>query len=577
MQKTWNLLPKAPEDFFRTQIEFSPIIAQLLFNRGLVTKSEIEHFLHSELHLKNYDPWLFRNMEAAIVLTIDHIKRGSKIVICGDYDADGVSASALMYEALRTLKAKVDVWIPSRFGEGYGLNNTIISELKEQDVKLIITVDNGIRAKQEIAYAQFLGLDVIVTDHHAAPPTSEDLPNCLIVNPILKEETYPFKYLCGAGVAYKFAQALIERSTLASDDKEKLITSLVDVAAIGTISDCVSLLGENRIIVRQGLEVINSKPRLGITELAKVANLTPGEISEWNISWQITPRLNASGRLDHATAAYQLLVTKSVEEAKQLATSLQEKNIARQKITEEMVEAAAAIITKEQENEKLLIVLSPDLRGEEKSWSEGVIGLVAGRLTERFGRPCFVICLSEGNIKGSGRSIEQYNIGASLEIGKDYLSRYGGHAMACGFTVKDQASLESFVQVMREEAKRQLENTNLAPTISIDSEIAIDQLNDTLVEELEKFVPYGEDNPEPCFVSYNVSIHDIMIMGADKRHIKFRFGDVWAIAFGRAEEYKDLKIGDRVDVVYTVGFNIFNNRRSVQLKIVDLRPVQQYE
>lgn len=571
MKKNWQLLPKAPEDFFDTHKELSPVITQLLFNRNLTTDLEINHFFQPEFNLKNYDPWLFRNMEAAVVFTVNHIKQGSKIVICGDYDADGVSASALLSEALRTLKANVDVWIPSRFGEGYGLNNTIISELKEQDVKLIITVDNGIRAKQEIAYAQFLGIDVIVTDHHAGPINSVDLPDCLVINPILKEETYPFKYLCGAGVAYKFAQALIDRSTLEQSDKEKLLTSLVDLAAIGTISDCVSLLAENRIIVRQGLEAINRKPRLGVSELIRIANLTPGEITEWNISWQITPRLNASGRLGHATAAYQLLVTKSAEEATGLARDLQEKNTARQKITEEMVEEAVALINKEQSSEQILIVLSPDLRGEKKSWSEGVIGLVAGRLVERFGRPCFVICLSEDTIKGSGRSIEQYNIGVSLEAGKNYLSRYGGHAMACGFTVKDEVSLKSFIKVMREEAREKLKGIDLSPILLIDAELLIDQLSDKLVEELGKFVPYGENNPEPRFVSFNVVIHDKMIIGSDKRHIKFRFGDIWAIAFGRAEEYKDYNIGDRVDIVYVATFNIFNNRRSIQLRIIDLR------
>lgn len=577
MSKTWKLLPRAPEEFFYIHTELSPVVTQLLFNRGLRTMSEIEHFFHPELHLKNYDPWLFQNMESAISLTINHIKQGNKIVVCGDYDADGVSASALLSETLRTLKACVEVWIPSRFGEGYGLNNTIISEFKEQDIKLVITVDNGIRAHQEIVYAQTLGIEVIVTDHHTGPPSTDDLPPCLIVNPILSEETYPFRYLCGAGVAYKFAQALIQKSTLSRNDKEKLLINLVDLAAIGTISDCVSLLGENRVIVRRGLEMINRKPRLGIAELMKVANLTPGEITGWNVGWQITPRLNASGRLSHATAAYQLLVTTSVEEAKKLAADLQEKNIARQKITEAMVETAVDLIIKEQGNEKLLIVLSPDLRGEEQTWSEGVIGLVAGRLTERFGRPCFVICSSEGAIKGSGRSIEQYNIGASLEAGKTYLSRYGGHAMACGFTVKDQSCLELFIHAMREEAKHKLKGINLSPTLWIDSELTVDQLTDVFVETLEKFAPYGEDNPEPYFVSYNVIINDIMIMGTDKRHIKFLIGNVWAVAFGRAEEYQDYKIGDRIDLVYTVSFNIFNNRRSVQLRVVDLRSVQQYE
>lgn len=570
MKKSWQLLPKAPDDFFDAHKDLPPVITQLLFNRSLITDSEINHFLYPESYLKNYDPWLFRNMEAAIALTVNHIKQGNRIVVCGDYDADGVSASALLSETLRTLKANVEVWIPSRFGEGYGLNNTIISELKEKNVTLIITVDNGIRAKQEIAYAQFLGIDVIVTDHHAGPPTSADLPSCLIINPILKEETYPFKYLCGAGVAYKFAQALIDRSTLGESDKEKLLTSLVDLAAIGTVSDCVSLLAENRNIVRQGLEAINRKPRLGITELSRVAKLTPGEITAWNISWQITPRLNASGRLGHASAAYELLVTKSAEEATKLALDLQKKNLLRQKITEEIVQAATALINQEQTEEKLLFVLSPDLRGQTDSWSEGVIGLVAGRLVERFGRPCFVICLSEGTIKGSGRSIEKYDIGRSLEEGKQYLSRYGGHRMACGFTANNQSDLISFITAMKACAHAQLSGIDLRPVLKIETEIEVKDLSEELINQIAAFAPFGEDNPEPYFLSRRLIIQDILIMGSEKNHIKFKIGGIWALAFGRAEEYGQYQIGEMVDIIYTVGINIFNGRHEVQLKIVDL-------
>ncbi|HRH32888.1 MAG TPA: single-stranded-DNA-specific exonuclease RecJ [bacterium] len=574
MKKNWLVLPKAPVEFIEQLTDVSPVVAQLLFNRGLITQEQIEIFLEPEIHSKIYDPLMFRNMEAALTLTIDHIKKGSKIVICGDYDADGVTSSAIMTEILRTLKANVDVWIPSRFGEGYGLNKKIISELQEGDVKLIITVDNGIRAKEEIAYAKTLGIDVIVTDHHSGPASLDDLPDCLIINPILKEESYPFKYLCGAGVAYKFASALIHSSTLPIESKQELISRIIDLAAIGTISDCVSLLGENRLIAKEGLEKINAKPRLGLVELMKVANLTPGEISEWNISWQITPRLNVAGRLGTATSAYELLISSSVEEARVLAEELNEKNSARQKITEEIVNAAAEQIIKSQMNEKLLVALSPDLRGEAGEWSEGVIGLVAGRLVERFSKPCFVISYSEGKVKGSGRSIEQYDLGASLEIGKEYLERYGGHKMACGFTVKSKEDLEPFINSVRQAANEKLELEDLSPILRLDVELTLNEVTENLLEQFEKFIPYGQDNPEPKFLSKNIMIEDSMIMGLDKRHIKFRLGGLWGVAFGKAEEYKEYQIGQHIDIAYTVGFNVFNNRRDVQLKIIDVRPSQ---
>lgn len=571
MSKQWQLLPAAPQKFREAQSTFSPIIVQLLFNRGLVTQAEISDFFTPESRQKEYSPWLFQNMEAAIELTIQHIKQGNLIVICGDYDADGVSASALLSDTLRLLKAKVDVWIPSRFGEGYGLNNKIVSELHSQGAKLIITVDNGIRARAEITYAQSLGIDVIVTDHHMGSPRVEDWPDCLIINPILPGETYPFRYLCGAGVAYKFAQALIDRSTLTIEDKDKILASLIDLAAIGTISDCVSLLGENRLLAQQGLDRINQKPRLGVAELSKVVKLPAGEINEWNISWQITPRLNASGRLGHASAAYELLVTRSDEEAQKLALDLNEKNIMRQQITEEIVNTAVEIIKQEQMNEKILIVLSPDLRDENGIWSEGVIGLVAGRLVERFGKPCFVICLSEGMIKGSGRSIEQYDIGASLEEGKQYLARYGGHKMACGFTVNNQTDLKSFISVMKASAAVQLQGVDLRPVLKIEAEVQLQDVTEDLIDAVAAFAPYGEDNPEPRFMSRALIIQDNIIMGSDKRHIKFRVDGMWALAFGRADEYKEYRIGDVIDIVYTVGINIFNGRREIQLKIIDLK------
>lgn len=574
MKKNWLVLPKAPVEFIEQLTDVSPVVAQLLFNRGLTSQEQIEIFLVPEIHSKNYDPLMFRNMEAALTLTIDHIKKGNSIVICGDYDADGVTSSAIMTETLRTLKANVDVWIPSRFGEGYGLNKKIISELQEGDVKLIITVDNGIRAKEEIAFAKTLGIDVIVTDHHTGPASLDDLPDCLIINPILKEESYPFKYLCGAGVAYKFASALIHSSTLPVESKQDLISRIIDLAAIGTISDCVSLLGENRLIAKEGLEKINAKPRLGLVELMKVANLIPGEISEWNISWQITPRLNVAGRLGTATSAYQLLISSSVEEARALAEELNEKNSARQKITEEIVNDAAEQIIKNQMNEKLLVALSPDLRGEVGEWSEGVIGLVAGRLVERFSKPCFVISSSKGKVKGSGRSIEQYDLGASLEVGRDYLERYGGHKMACGFTVKSKEDLEPFINSVRQAANEKLASEDLLPILRLDTELLITEVTENLLEQFEKFIPYGQDNPEPKFLSKNIMIEDSMIMGLDKRHIKFRLGGLWAVAFGKAEEYKEYQIGQCIDIAYTVGFNVFNNRRDVQLKIIDVRPSQ---
>jgi single-stranded-DNA-specific exonuclease len=569
MNKKWKLFETAPHELAPSLDNLHPIVGRLLYNRGLRSAEQIDYFLHPD---KELDPFLFADMQAAVELTVKHIKALNRIVICGDYDADGVSSSAIMCETLRALSAKVEVWIPSRFGQGYGLSREIVQELKDQGFSLIITVDNGIRAKAEAEFAQSLGMDIIITDHHAGPPTREEEPQCLLIDPILEHENYPFKYLCGAGVAYKFASALIASSTLSQEEKENLKNKIIDLAAIGTIADCVTLLGENRLLASRGLAAINRRPRLGIRELAKVAGIS-GELDAWNVSWQITPRLNVAGRLDHANTAYQLLMTKDGDEARSIAGELNQRNIERQTMTKTIVEEACLEIEANQLNEKLLIAISPNVLDEGKvGWNEGVIGLAAGRLAEKYSRPCFVITRSEGVIKGSGRSVEQFNLVDALEAGKEQLSRYGGHKMACGFTLKSLADLDDFVLKVKAQAEQDLKGVDLSPILMIDAEIEISQINDELIEAVNLFKPFGQDNPEPKFMSRS-ALDEIIIMGKDKTHIKFRFGRCWALAFGRAEELSHLKTGDIIDFVYTVGFNEFNGRREAQLKIVDLKIV----
>ncbi len=573
MAKKWQLYPLAPADFIAQFSQWSPVIAQLLYNRGLTSKAAIINFFNPDLILTTSSPFLFRYVKAAVELVVKHLKASHKIVICGDYDADGVSAAAIMASGLKILGAQVEVWIPTRFGQGYGLNKSIIDELKINNFSLIITVDNGIRAKEEIAYAKTLGLDIIVTDHHKGPLQEEDLPDCLIVDPILETENYPFKYLSGAGVAYKFISALVEMSTLNPEDKIKLQRKFLDLACVGTIGDCVSLLGENRLIVKEGLKIINHRPRLGLRELMKVANISPGDLTEWHLGWQIIPRLNVAGRLDHANAAYKLLTTDLVEEARTLAAELNYKNSERQKMTDLIVEQASQTIIKEQSEQEILIVVAPDIAHQgNSSWSEGVIGLAAGRLVEKFAKPCLVITKSEGQIKGSGRSVVDLDIVSVLENSQQWLSRYGGHKIACGFTLKDEQSLGFFIAEVKNYVKEKLAGLDLTPVLKIDAKLDIKEVADELVEQVLSFSPFGQDNPEPIFLS-RATIQEIMIMGKDKTHLKLLMNGKWALAFGRAEELKDLQINEIIDVVYTVCFNVFNGRREAQLKIIDLAPV----
>lgn len=571
MAKQWRVASAAPSDFL-SDIELPAIARQLLYNRGIRSKEAAELFLNPELaDKKEYDPFLFKNMAAAVDLIIEHIKKQNKIAVCGDYDADGVSSSAIITETLSCVKGMCEVWIPSRFGQGYGLNNEIVDELKAKGFSLIITVDNGIRSKNEVAYAKSLGLDIIVTDHHEGPPDDTDLPDCLIINPILRKEAYPFKYLCGAGVAFKVAMALLSKSKLPVVDQEKLLERLAMLAGIGTIADCVPLVGENRLLAKRGLELLNLKPRLGIRALMEVAGISLGEVTEWSVSWQLTPRLNVAGRLAHANAAYQLLVTTDPNEAKSIAKDLHTKNAERQALTAEIVQAAIAEIEKTQRDKKILFAISPNVRDEKLSgWNEGVIGLAAGRLSEKYARPAVVITRSEGKIKGSGRSIEQFNLVDILEIGKEHLERYGGHKMACGFSVKDLDNLDPFITKAHHFADQTLQPEDLTPVLYIDAVAPLPEVSDDFIEVVERFSPFGTDNPEPLFQASDV-VQEIVLMGKDKNHIKFRCGKLWALGFNRAAEWKNIAVGQTIDFVYTVGFNIFNGRREPQLKIVDLR------
>ena len=573
MSNRWELMPVIKDDFIKQNPEYDKIILQLLANRNLIEKQDIINFFNPD-KASLADPFLFKDMSSAVALVIRHIKAQNLIIIYGDYDADGVTATAVLVEILNILHAKTSIYIPARITEGYGLNKKAIEALARDGAKLIITVDNGIRNKPEAAYAKSLGLDLIVTDHHEPPPDKNDWPDCLIINP-KADSSYPFRFLAGVGVAFKFAKALIESSKLNSDLKIKIEEKVLDLVAIGTVADLVSLIGENRILVKQGLEIINQRKRLGINELIKASKINSNgdrEIKAWQIGWQIGPRLNSAGRMDHANTAYELLITKDKKEAARIAEKLNEKNQARQKITEEIFEAAKKMIEEKMLNDKILIVVAPDSGGKEKlAWPEGVMGLVAGRLCEKYSRPALVITKFDKEIKGSGRSINEFNIIQAIEELSEHLEKFGGHAAACGFTLKSKEDLAEFTEKIKAAALKKLSGVELAPKILIEAEIDLAEINDELVLALEKFEPYGEENEKPKFLNRGAMIMDKTSMGLSGQHIKFRFGAFQAVSFNRAENFKDFKIGDKVDLAYYLEFNEFNGRRSVQMKIVDMK------
>lgn len=583
MEKIWQFYPKFPEKILEENSDKNQFILQLLYNRGLKTKEDFAWFFDLA-SLDFFDPFLFNDMEKAIDLIISHIKLGNKIMIYGDYDADGVTSAALLYDVFSVFKAKVDFYLPDRVSEGYGLNKTAIEEIKKEDFKLIITVDNGIRNKEEVDYAKGLGLDIIVTDHHTLPEKREDLPNCLVINPADEKSSYPFRYLAGVGVAFKLASALIKKSKLEDKDKERLICKSLDLVALGTVADMVPLLGENRLMVKKGLEALNETKRFGLQELIKISGLS-GNLNSYNIGFQLGPRLNAASRIKHANSALNLLIVKDEQEAKNLAEELNNRNSERQKVTEELMSSAESQINPEN-IEKIIIVKN----SKEDAWNEGVIGLVAGKLSEKYYRPSVVIAKTSEVFedehgqkkeiyKGSGRSIEGFNLVEALEENKDILYKYGGHPMAGGFSIIGDHNMLLFVDRLRERADKILDEKTLTPKIKIDLELDFEDINDLLIEGLEEMAPFGQSNPAPKMASFDVKIIDVVKMGNEGQHIKFRFLDdkknslknFWGISFGGTKKYSELSIGDRVSVVYNLEFNNFNGNRDIQLKIVDIK------
>ena len=571
-----------PNDFRDAHLEVNPLILQLLYNRGIKEKEDLKWFLSDRADF--LDPFLFNNMEKVVELIIHHIKEKNKILIYGDYDADGVTSVALLHDIFTTFKAQVDFYLPDRVSEGYGLNKPALDEIKKDGFSLVITVDNGIRNKEEVAYAKSLGLDIIITDHHAYPEKKEDLPDCLIINPADSSSGYPFRFLAGVGVAFKVASALIDKSKLEEEYKQPLKERCLDLAVIGTISDMVPLVGENRLIAKEGLVALNKTKRAGLLELVKVSG-SNNELNSFNVGFQLGPRLNAASRIKHANSALNLLISKDIHEAETLAQDLNDKNIERQKITEEVLAAAESQIN--QDNLPEIIVVKDF---SDKSWNEGVVGLVAGKLTEKYYRPVLVIVKTEEKAiaddgqeyflyKGSGRSVEEFNLVEALENSKDFLYKYGGHPMAGGFSALSEENTFAFIDHIGKLAKEKLAGTSLVPKIKVDSEINFSEIDDSLVELLEKMSPFGQNNTVPKFASFNVKIIDISKMGFDNQHIKIKFlnhdardmRSFWGISFGGAERYSHLNIGDNVDIVYSIEFNIFNGRKDIQFKIIDIK------
>lgn len=547
---------------------YPPIIQQVLFNRGMATPEKAVAFLDASITFDT-NPFQMKGMRAAVDRIRTALEQDQPIAVYGDYDVDGVTATALLVQVLEALGGKVRGYIPNRFEEGYGLNNDALSSLAGEGVRLVISVDCGIRSPNEALHARGIGLDLIISDHHQPSGT---LPEALaVLDPKQEGDAYPDKDLAGVGVTYKLAEALL--MDIAQTDLAYAVNldDYLDLVALGTVADLVPLKGENRALVRKGLENIHETKRQGLYSLANTAGTDLRKADAHTIGFTLGPRLNASGRLDSALASLDLLMTKDVTEAGNLALKLNSQNVERQALTREIQAQAEALALEGGTDSFLLFAANPD-------FNHGVVGLAASRLTETYYRPAIVCHYDEqkGETRCSCRSIPEFNITRALDECADLLVRHGGHAAAAGFTVRNE-NLKALIDRLKSIAERQLGGTDLRASFSADAVVPFSQLNFDLLKNLERLQPTGYGNPEPVFITREVKVQSRRAVGADGKHLKLSLTDgrftLDAIGFRLGDRFGNqlVDLPAQVDVLYTFEANEFNGRVSLQLNLKDIK------
>ncbi|MDU1977026.1 MAG: single-stranded-DNA-specific exonuclease RecJ [Clostridium sp.] len=588
MKEKWMVINKK-EDFIKltNEYEINPLIARLLANRGIVNKKEASLFLKGTVNDLN-DASLMKDMKKAVSIIKGSIEEKKKIVIYGDYDCDGVCSTTILYRTLKKLGANFDYYIPNREDEGYGMNSDRIRKLKSEGVEVILTCDNGISAMEQVEVAKELGLTVIITDHHDIPYIEKEgnrinvVPNSdCVINPKQGNCEYPFKELCGAGVALKFSMELVNAMGRSFSE----FYDLFQYAAIATICDVVELLGENRIIVKEGLKLINNTSSIGLKALIKATGLEGKEIGEYHFGFVLGPCINATGRLETADLSVELLITEDEKYAEELAKKLYDLNVERQELTFDSVESVISKVEEEIANgEKVILVYDEGIH-------ESIAGIVAGRVRERFNLPAIVMTKGKDMPKGSARSIEGYNMFEELNKCKEYIEKFGGHPMAAGLSVKEEN-----ISLLRKalNSKCTLSDEDIIPVIKIDSPLEIKYLDESLVEEIESLRPFGKGNGSPLFAVKNIKVSRVFFIGKEKNFMKFRFvipgtfGYVEGLNFDKYEDFKNMftdKYGEEkflklvdsgyadfnMDIIYYPTINEFNGKRNIQLNVKNFR------
>jgi single-stranded-DNA-specific exonuclease len=566
-EKKWEI---KKEDSFQGIFEdLEPITEKFLRQLGISSKEEKESFLNPDYEKNLYDPFLLEDMDKAVERTLTAVNKKEKICIFGDYDADGVTSSSLLKSLFDQLEVDNFCYIPDRNKEGYGINKKAVDYIKKQKADLVITVDCGVSNFQEVDYIKKQKIDIIVLDHHYVP---EKIPRAIaVVDPKRKDGDYPDKNLAGVGVTFKFAQALVSKIT---DFDNENLKWFLDLVAIGTIADCVPLLKENRIMTKFGLIVLSKTKRIGLKHLFKVGKINIDESNlptSQQVAFQIAPRINAAGRMDHANIAYELINNKPEEDAKarDLALDLESQNQRRQKVTKQVVDEVEKRVIESGKMGKIIIEKSPH-------WELGIIGLAAGKIADKFQRPTILLNEKDDFCRGSGRSIESFNLIEALTRNKDLFEKYGGHSQAAGLTIGDK-NLGKFKKTMEKEMEN-ISLDELAVVLEINSEISFSEINDKLLRELSLLEPYGEGNRQPVFSIKNAELVDKKLVGKKSSHLKIWISEAGkkgrileGIGFNLGEKYSQLKIGKKIEVAFNLEEDSWNGNKKTQMMIIDLK------
>lgn len=572
MEKWFVAMKKADFNGIAEKYQISPIIARLMRNRDVIGDEAIDFYLNGTVE-DLYDGLLMKDMDRAVDILKEKIEEGKKIRVIGDYDIDGVNATYILQQGLAGLGADVDTDIPDRIKDGYGLNQMLIDRALEDDVDTIITCDNGIAAMNEIAYGKENGMTIVVTDHHEVPYLEENgekkyllPPADAVVDPYRADCEYPFKGLCGAAVAYKLVEVLYRVSGKPEQEVEHLQERLMENVAIATIGDVMDLVGENRVFVKKGLELLKTTKNEGLHALMQCTGVDTANLNTYHIGFVIGPCINAGGRLDTAKRALELLNASNRREAVTLAADLKELNDSRKEMTEEGVEEAVRQIESSSwKDDQVLVVYLPECH-------ESIAGIIAGRIKERYYRPTFVLTKGEAGVKGSGRSIEAYDMFAEMSRCRELFTKFGGHKLAAGLSLEEE-NVEVFRKRINELAD--LTEEDLQMKVSIDMRLPFPYINEELIHELKILEPFGKGNGKPLFAESKLRVIQPRIFGKNRNVLKCRLEDqqgnqMEAVYFGEVEDcLRQMEKKQIMSFTYYPSINEYMGRRTIQLTIVN--------